>query len=381
MRRLIMSDYPWDAVAGTQAFITELFRGAAGDRPGCIVHPGPDTASAEEPPPGLTQSQTEVWRVAQSTRRRPLGGDDFVPALSIGAGTCALATAFGCEETQASGVFWVKPCISRVSEIDHLRLPPVTAGKLAGVLEQTRAYAEFADERLPIRIMDFQSPFTTVEQMLGSERFFLMPYDQPVRLHMLMDLVTDFSIAFYRAQFAAAGPACCPGMWPPIWFPPCAGIQMSDDNLVNVSPAVYEEFVVPYNSRIADAFGGLFLHSCTIREPCLEAIGKIRGLTGINCDISTSVSVPRLLEVFGDRAVIAPHAYINTDTDFRSYADFMRAALSGWRVWKRLFVYPCPVLYMKQTATELPFNAAEVRQALGAIPGWRRDHGGEGVQA
>ena len=117
-----------------------------------------------------------------------------------------------------------------------------------------------------------------VEQMLGSSAFFLM------------DVVTDFAIDFFAAQIEAAGPNCCPGIWPSFWFPRRAGIQMSDDNLVNVSPEVYAEFVVPYNNRVSEAFGGIFLHSCTIKEACLPVLHDLTGLTGINCDISTSVS-------------------------------------------------------------------------------------------
>ncbi len=232
-----------------------------------------------------------------------------------------------------------------------------------------------ADERLPIRVMDFQSPFTTVEQMLGSETFFLMPYDEPARLHALMDVVSDFCIEFFRAQMAAAGANCCPGVWPSFWFPQCAGIQMSDDNMVNVSPAVYDEFVVPYNNRVAEAFGGLFLHSCTIQETNLPSLRRMPRLTGINCDVSSGVSAAQLLEAFGDEVVIGPHAYINTNTRYRDYTAFMRSALEGWRPGKRLFIHPCSVLYQPERAAEIPFSLDESRAVLETLPGWRAAHG------
>ena len=98
---------------------------------------------------------------------------------------------------------------------------------------------------------------------------------------------------------------------------------------------------------------------------------KLKGLTGLNCDISTSVSVPRLLDEFGDRAVVAPHAYINTNTNFRSYREFMENVLAGWRPGKRLFVYPCTVMYLPDQAREIPFDEAEAREVLDRIPGWR----------
>jgi len=150
---------------------------------------------------------------------------------------------------------------------------------------------------------------------------------------------------------------------------------MSDDHLANVSPSVYEEFVVPFNSRISEAFGGLFLHSCTIPESHLRVVSKIRGLTGVNCDISTSVSVGRLLEEFGDDIIVAPHAYINTGTNFAGYADFMRAVLSPWRPGKRLFIYPCTVMYLPKQAREIQFDEAAVRAALEAVEAWKRERG------
>ena len=378
MTRITMVDYPWAEVERTKAFITRLFSGPAPDRPAALVHPSPPpagTPAAPPPPSDLPGYQRDAWQAIENLKRRPMGRDDFVPTLGTGAGTCAMATAFGAAETQQSGVYWVAPCITNPSEIDRMTKPPVTAGRLGNVLAQTRAYAECADERLPIRIMDFQSPFTTVEQMLGSDVFFTMPYDEPGRLKALMSIVTDFAIDFFKAQMAAAGPNWCPGIWPPIWFPKCAGIQMADDNLVNVSPEIYEEFVVPYNSRIAGAFGGMFLHSCTIKEPAVAAVKKIKGLTGINCDISTSVSVELLLREFGRDIVVAPHAYINTDTNFQSYEEYMRAVIAPWRPGHRLFVYPCSVLYLPNRSVEIRFNEAEARRVLEEIPAWKRDRG------
>ena len=377
MVRLRLDEYDWGEVERTKRFITDLFRGPAPDRPAAIVHPA---AQGEQeptaPPQGFGDYEREAWKAAAALAHRPLGRDDFVPALGASAGTSALATAFGAQEVVRDGVRWVTPCIGGASEIDRIRKPRLTDGRLGEVLERTRACARVTDERLPIRVMDFQSPFTTIEQLVGCDRFFLMPYDEPARLRALMDVVTDFSIEFFLAQMEAAGGRGCPGIWPPIWFPGCAGIQMSDDHLANVSPGVYEEFVVPFNNRISDAFGGLFLHSCTIRQTHLAAVSRIRGLTGVNCDVSTSVSVRRLFEHFGDGVVVAPHAYINTGTNFAGYADFMRAVLEGWRPGRRLFVYPCTVMYLPKRSREIPFDEAAVRAALEAVPAWRRDRGG-----
>ena len=374
--KLMLENFDWSAVARTARFMEQIFSGPPPDRPGCIVHPSvPPEEPPAIPPVHLDDFGRQAWREIRDMQRRPMGGDDFIPMFGTSVSTCALATAFGAEETQVGSLFWVKPCLTEMSQIDRLKKPPVTAGRLGGVLERTRLYAERTDDRIPIKLMDFQSPFTTVEQLVGSDAFFLMPYDEPARLHAIMDIVTDFLIDFFRAQKTTAGSRYCTGSWPPIPFPKAAGIQMSDDNLVNVSPEVYEEFVVPYNNRIAEAFGGLFLHSCTITPEHLPAVRKHRGLTGVNCDLSTSVSLATLLDAFGRDIVVAPHVYINTNTRYRSYDEFIRAMLAPWRPEYRLFVYPCVVLYLVENSTELAFDEPEVRLALEEIPAWRRDHG------
>ncbi len=369
--RLRLDDYPWDKVEETKAFIRRLFAGPGPERPAAILHCS-SGAPPQPAPEGLSPFEQQVWNAMQAIRARPIGGDDYVPALATGAGTCAMATAFGCQEIEAAGVRWVKPVVTSPDQIDSFRKPKVTDGRLGGVLEQTRAYAECADERLGIQLMDFQSPFTTVEQLVGSEAFFLMPHDHPARLHALMDIVTDFAIEFFAAQIAAAGPACSRGSWPPIWFPTEAGIQMSDDNLVNVSPETYEEFVLPYNTLIARAFGGLFLHSCTIREAHLPVLKKLERLTGLNCDISSSVPIAALLREFGGRAVVAPHAYINTGARYRGYRAFMEDVLAPWCPGLRLFVYPCTVMYLPDQAREIAFDESEARSVLDRIPAWRQ---------
>jgi hypothetical protein len=50
----------------------------------------------------------------------------------------------------------------------------------------------------------------------------------------------------------------------------------------------------------------------------------------------------------------------------------MENVLNGWRPGKRLFVYPCTVMYIPALAREIQFNEAEVRAVLDKIPEWRR---------
>jgi hypothetical protein len=93
MQRCPLPDFPWHRIEATQRFITDLFAGPPPPRPGVLMH----LASPIEPPtppPGLTAFQREVWNATHALSGRPLGADDWVPALGTSAGTCAMATAF-----------------------------------------------------------------------------------------------------------------------------------------------------------------------------------------------------------------------------------------------------------------------------------------------
>ena len=365
MSRFPLNDYDWSAVERTKQFIRALYGRTPPGHPGCILHTA-SRAGLPPPPPGLDDDALAVWRFTETLRRTPHPGDQSVPCFGAGVGgTCLLASAFGGRErVNESGNHWLEPIIHDPSEVFRLKTPSLAEGAIGGMLERIGRLGALLDERVTISPADFQSPFTTAEQLLGSDLFFLMPYDAPKALHCLMDLLTDFSIRFFREQFKRIGPQASRGSWPGIYFPPEAGIQMSDDNMVNVSPEIYDEFVVPYNNRVSEAFGGLFLHSCVVKEHNLPSLGKIRGLRGVNTDISSSVGPRQFYDALGDGVVFAPHAYVNTETNFKSYADFARYALDGYRPGRRLFVYPCVAMYLPGECRDLPFNPGEVLDVL-----------------
>ncbi len=363
-QRIMLDDYPWDKIEETKRFLRSLYAEAPPARPGIIMHPPPLDIPRRPSPYAEGTPENEAWNLVENLRRRPVGIDDYVPTAGTGAGTCPFATAFGCRDEVLNNLHWVAPVIKNPADIRSLRKPKKTDGLLGSFLDQTRRHADHLDERIPIRIIDFQSPFTTVEQILGSDLFFMMPYDHPGELKTIMDITTDLCIEFISEQMQIAGPRCCPGLWPTFWFPKEAGVQMSDDNMVNVSPEIYEEFVVPFNNRISDAFGGLFLHSCVIKEANIPSIKKIRRLTGLNCDVSNSVSPHRLIQEFGQRSVVAPHVYMNSTTNFPSYAALMEWFAGAWTPGTRYFMHPCSVMYVPADAREIKFNLQEVQAAM-----------------
>jgi hypothetical protein len=60
------------------------------------------------------------------------------------------------------------------------------------------------------------------------------------------------------------------------------GVWFSDDDAVLMSPGTYQEFVVPYNSRILKAFGGGCIHYCGNATHQAENFLATEGLRAIN---------------------------------------------------------------------------------------------------
>jgi len=60
-------------------------------------------------------------------------------------------------------------------------------------------------------------------------------------------------------------------------------VCISDDDCTVISPKMYREFVVPYNSRVLQAFGGGSLHFCGSAKHQIQNFLATEGLTAVNC--------------------------------------------------------------------------------------------------
>jgi len=58
-------------------------------------------------------------------------------------------------------------------------------------------------------------------------------------------------------------------------------IMLRDDSAMNLSPDLFEEFVVPYNRRLLREFSGGADHFCGRGDHYIERLTSIEGLTGI----------------------------------------------------------------------------------------------------
>jgi len=128
---------------------------------------------------------------------------------------------------------------------------------------------------------DTAGPWSIATQIWHYEDMLEAICTAPEAVHYLLDLVTDCIIEFYNIQetrIARWSGAHVSFPWP--WYP--KGIGLGDDCMVTVSPALWEEFFLPYNNRLAREYGGAFYHCCMTYDNHLMSLTKTEGFMGFD---------------------------------------------------------------------------------------------------
>ena len=167
--------------------------------------------------------------------------------------------------------------------IKKLELPdPEKDGLMPQVLDTLAYFKKKCD--LPHGVTDCQGPLTTALSVVGYDNFCYWMYDYPNLIHEIMDKVTEGLIQWVRFQKKASDIPMETESYPlgvrmPDGF---GGVWMSDDDAVIIGTEHYREFVIPYNSRLLNAFGGGCIHYCGNATQHIESYVNTGGLTAVN---------------------------------------------------------------------------------------------------
>ncbi len=256
--------------------------------------------------------------------------DDFVPYLMPWFGTVVAASALGCQiEFQPKMDPAANPRyypVQTVEDVHRLEMPdPETAGLMPDVLK-TLGYMK-ANSFLPVGITDFQGPLTTANQLMGYDKLIYLMYDHPNVMHELMDKVTETLIMWVKKQKEVTGEPLteCIGDQQ-VYTGKHAGVWFSDDDAVLMSTRTYREFVVPYNSRILEAFGGGCIHYCGNATRHADNFLATKGLKALNIyNLYNIPSVCELQQKLQDKVVLFVCDF--TPVEYAAYFDEMLASL------------------------------------------------------
>jgi plasmid stabilization system protein ParE len=149
---------------------------------------------------------------------------------------------------------------------------------------------------------DLQGPMNVCEMLWGGS-LYVDFYDRPDLIKDFLSLITETYIRFMRrwnevvarpsslvareqpsmSSFERRGPSDERRPYAVHWSMLHRGrIMIRNDAATNFSPAMYEEFVRPYDQRLLDALGGGAVHFCGRGDHLIEKIAALTGLHAIN---------------------------------------------------------------------------------------------------
>jgi len=131
----------------------------------------------------------------------------------------------------------------------------------------------------------FRSPFAVACTLRGMENLLIDMYDNPDFVHRLMSYVTETRIRWEKERAVFLGQKI-----------PAMKIGNDEVNCPTISPALYKEFILPYETKLLKFYGKLdYFHSCGNITPLLESI---KTLSPTLLHISSWTDLRKAAEIF-----------------------------------------------------------------------------------
>ncbi|MBN1807691.1 MAG: hypothetical protein JW909_01390 [Planctomycetes bacterium] len=233
----------------------------------------------------LLQQLAPVYRASCARTRH-------VPCIRANYGTGILSSVFGAE------MFWMDESLDTLpttrpfqdpSAIDRMLdagIPDLLTGLGASVFQTAEYFIEMLapypllKEFVWIYHPDLQGPVDILELLWGSEMYIAF-YSEPEKIKAALALITDTYAAFMR-EWMKIVPERDTGYFAH-WHRLFKGhVMLRDDSIVNLSPAMYAEFVKPYDERLLKEFGSGAIHSCGHIDHCIDLMTRSDSLTAFN---------------------------------------------------------------------------------------------------
>ncbi len=196
---------------------------------------------------------------------------DSAPAIRANTGAGTIATPFGVAyEVFEDKMPWVTEHVS-LDTLDDFDADTAPLGEVMDIVMERSAYLaeKLAGSGITPFCFDSQGPFDVAHLVIGDDIFYAM-YDQPDRVHNLLDQCTRMIVRTTRLYKEATGEPTDGGRHGS--FAMRGGIRICEDTSTLLNADQVAEFVTPYTRRLLQQFGGGWCHYCGANEHLYRAI-------------------------------------------------------------------------------------------------------------
>ncbi len=172
------------------------------------------------------------------------------------------------------GAYQVEPVIFTSDDLDHLTCPRFSVRRDLAAELVARATA-LLDGKLPVKLQTdhlHYGPFEWAVRLRGIENLLYDIIDRPQFMHRLMQHLTSGLVGYHRQREesgcydtdSSLGLHCPYDEVPAELQDKLAGgwVYCHAQSAASISPAMYAEFVQPYNAQIAALFRKVYYHGC-----------------------------------------------------------------------------------------------------------------------
>lgn len=254
---------------------------------------------------------------------------DIIPSFFPDFGTVSTAAMYGGKLIPAAdgGSIHIEPVARSLDEFLTLQPCRFEESDYQRAIDLYRQVcARLGTDEVCTRTPDFQGPLNTLALLMDQTELMIDMMERPEAVETALDRITDTLIACTERYRQILGPEKVIGnIWPYVALPDGVGVGITQDFMPLVSAHDYARFELPLLKRIADRFGGVYIHCCgkwAHHLPALAASGiKIWGVEVHEPE----TRVEDVYAVFGDRVAITPYVAPTGQHEFPTLASLVRS--------------------------------------------------------
>jgi len=188
------------------------------------------------------------------------------------------------------------------------------------------------------RTPDFQGPMNTLALLIDQTELICGLYTEPELIASVLDRVTDTLIEYFQRFREIIGPSKVIGnIWPYIVLPDGQGVGITQDYMPLLGPDLYAQFEIPRLKRIADEFGGVFIHCCGAYRQHLQTLQQANfKIWGIEVHYPCT-DIAEVFNALGRKLVYVPYVAPTGAQQYPSLIEFCdylaEQKCSGSKYW------------------------------------------------